>query len=58
LFSDSALKVVFTTLYVDIKEPAAWAWLDPQKKLNLFSGDESRTEPPMATCQFIMPGQN
>jgi len=25
LFSDSALKVVFTTLYVDIKEPAACA---------------------------------
>ncbi|HEY8835049.1 MAG TPA: hypothetical protein VIM09_05650, partial [Chthoniobacterales bacterium] len=32
LFSDSALKVVFTTLYVDIKEPAALASFDPQKK--------------------------
>ena len=34
MFSDSALKVVFTTLYVDIKEPAAWARLQPTKKLN------------------------
>ena len=25
MFSDSALKVVFTTLYVDIKEPIAFA---------------------------------
>jgi hypothetical protein len=44
LFSDSALKVVFTTLYVDIKEPApnffgvnSAPGFGPQKKLNLFS---------------------
>src|SRR2546423_14885553 len=39
MFPDSALKVVFTTLYVDIKEPAAGLGFGPQKKLNLFSGD-------------------
>jgi hypothetical protein len=32
--SDSALKVVFTTLYVDVKEPAL-AQIQATKKLNL-----------------------
>jgi hypothetical protein len=32
--SDSALKVVFTTLYVDVKEPAL-AHIQATKKLNL-----------------------
>ena len=27
MFSDSALKVVFTTLYVDVKEPADLKWI-------------------------------
>jgi hypothetical protein len=36
LFSDSALKVVFTTLYVDIKEPTVYACFQPQKKLNRY----------------------
>jgi len=45
LFSDSALKVVFTTLYVDIKEPAAWACFQPTKKTQSFSGDPFAARP-------------
>jgi hypothetical protein len=54
LFSDSALKVVFTTLYVDIKEPAALASFDPQKKPNFFSD----LCPPSLTLGRDKPGQN
>jgi hypothetical protein len=45
LFSDSALKVVFTTLYVDIKEPAACACFQPNKKTQPFSGDPFSAQP-------------
>jgi hypothetical protein len=55
--SDSALKVVFTTLYVDIKEPAACARFSPQKKLNLSPAMISQPGR-LGGLPFIMPGQN
>src|SRR2546423_6242600 len=66
MFPDSALKVVFTTLYVDIKEPAAGLGFGPQKKLNLFSGDHLSRRGGIHHCrdkiefQFAVPnsGQN
>ena len=42
LFQTQLLKVVLTTLYVDIKEPAALRPFRPTKKPNLISGDNSR----------------
>jgi hypothetical protein len=52
-FQTQLLKVVLTTLYVDIKEPAVCASFSPTKKPNLISGIILPTH-----AGFIMPGQN
>jgi hypothetical protein len=59
LFSDSALKVVFTTLYVDIKEPA-FPRIQATKKLNLAPTKISacRDVALAKAGSEIMPGQN
>ena len=52
-FQTQLLKVVFTTLYVDVKEPALRTF-QPTKKPNFVS----RLSPPLLNAQRDKPGQN
>jgi hypothetical protein len=58
LFSDSALKVVFTTLYVDIKEPAALDLFQPTKKNSIVLRRSLFGATALAVCRSFTPGQN
>ena len=64
LFQTQLLKVVLTTLYVDIKEPAPNFFgvnsriFQSTKKPNPISGDKIHSAPAEGGWPFIMPGQN